>query len=444
MKPAKITGASILSATKITGEHVRQGLASFTDQAFLSATNFVIGILVARFTAPSIYGAYALVLGVLLALQGVQAALITTPLTILGAPREGDELQRFVSALGLAQVALSAAASVACLAIAVIGWLLAAGDEVMRAFLGLGVACFFIQTQEFFRRVLFCRLLPAKVLLNDSLYCALQLAGLSALWLLERRSGGAAIWLNSRNVLFVTGFSALVGSVMGFAQARAFFLLRVPPDLRTILVEAWEMGRYGLGSQVGQVMFILANRLAAAGAGGTVGVAELEAPRLLVAPLQIIGTSAGSLAAPRAAQVYSRGGRTALLRFLRPVAALWSGSFLAYAAVVAVAPGFWLRMFYGTKYAGTETILVFWCLSYALLGVRVLPQSALRVTRHYSETMWANLAAGGVVVVASVLLSVRFGVVGAASGRFLGEAALTGLLTVMFLRRVGTRGEATT
>jgi O-antigen/teichoic acid export membrane protein len=425
-------------ARSITGENVRQGLASVVDQMLLSATSFITGMLLAKSTSPATYGAFAIVYGVLLVLQGIQGALLTTPLTLLGAPRQGTQLQRFVSSLAIAQVALGLAASVLCIVIAVIDRLVEAGGVVPGVFLGLGVACFFLQAQEFLRRLLYARLLPGRVLLNDSLYCALLLGSLASLWVLERGSGGAGVWLTGRNVFFAMGLSALAGSLMGMAQTRALFSWRVPPDLRELVAEAWDMGRYGLGSQLGQAMFVLANRLAAAGAGGTVGVAMLEAPRLLVAPLQIIGTSAGSLAAPRAAQAYSRGGRSGLLRFLIPIGTLWTGSFVAYALTVGVAPAFWLRAFYGAKYAGTELILVLWCLTYALLGLRVLPQAALGITKHYDLTMWANLAAGGVVVVASVMLSVWFGVVGVALGRLIGEVVLTGLLTAIFVRRVAT------
>ena len=415
-----------------------------TDQVLLSATNFVTGMLLARFAAPGTYGAYALAFGTLLVLQGIQSALITSPLTILGAPREGDDLRRFVSALAIAQVALGLGMSALCLLFSGVGIGLAPGAEVPRVFLAMGAASFFVQSQEFCRRVLYARLLPGRALLNDVVFCCLQLGGVSALWLLDRHhAGGAEPWLCGRNVFFAMGISALAGTLTGIIQARSFFLPGKPNGLRGLLAEAWEMGRFGLGAQAGQAMFLLANRLAAAGAGGTIGVAMLEAPRLLVAPLQIIGASAGTLSAPRAARAYASGGKRALLRFLSPIAAVWAAAFVGYAAIIAAAPGFWLRAFYGQKYSGAETILVLWCLTYALIGLRVLPQSALRVTRNYSVTMWASLAGGGVVVVVSGVFAAWLGVPGAAIGRLVGEVVLMTVLVTGFIKRVRPWSEST-
>jgi O-antigen/teichoic acid export membrane protein len=186
-------------------------------------------------------------------------------------------------------------------------------------------------------------------------------------------------------------------------------------------------------------MFLLANRVAAAAAGGPAGVALLEAPRLLVAPLQVVGASAGNLTTPRAARAFARGGRGALLHFITPVAATWTVVFAAYAAVVAAAPGFWLRLVYGGKYAGAETILVLWCATYALTGTRVVPASALRVTRNNAAVMWAAVAAGATVLAATAVLAAWLGVTGAAIGRLVGEITLVVLVAVAFFRRVAGR-----
>jgi len=424
----------------VKGEHVRQGLASFTDQALLSATNFVTGVLLARYTVPSVYGAFALAFGVLLALQGLQMALITGPLTVLGAPREGEDLRRFASALALAQVVLGLAGSLFCLLAAAVGRGLAASSEVIAVFLGLGVACLFVQLQEFFRRLLYSRLLPGRALVNDTVYCTLQLAGVVALWLLDRRgSGPAAGWLCGRNVFLAMAVSALAGTFTGFVQTRAFLLSRPPSDLVSQLKEAWRMGKFGLGQQAGNAMFHLANRLAAAMVAGTPGVAMLEAPRLLVAPLNIVGISAGSLTTPHAARAYAAGGKPALLGFLKPVAIAWAVGFGAYTGLIAAAPSFWLHTFYGAKYAGAETIVVLWCLSYFLLGLRVLPGSSLSVTRNYDVTMWAGLTGGAAVIAASMLLAAWKGVTGAALGRLVGDAVLLAVLVVGFIVRVAPR-----
>ncbi len=420
----------------VSGELVRTGALSTADQAMLSATNLVIGLALARFTTPDTYGAYALAIAVMLVLSGVQAAVVTTPLTILGAPREGDDLRRWVSTLLAAQIALALALGGLLAAVAVIARHASPESSLPGVLLCVTVAFFFVQTQEFCRRVLYLRLLAGRVLLNDLVYCSLQIAGIATLWVLDRRPGASGVWLSGSNVFLATAVSALAGTAVGLWQTRGFLTAERHGGAGALLREAWGMGRFNLAGQAGHVLLQFASRFVAAAYGGTVGVAMLEAPRLLVAPLHVIGIGAGSVSAPKAAIAHARGGTKALMAFLTPVAALWAAAFLGYALLIAAAPGFWLRLLYGNAYAGTESILVVWCFCYALLGLRVLPATALRVTRHYSAIMWASLAAGVVVIAASAILCSRLGVAGAALGRLAGEVVLMTLLVAAFVRQV--------
>lgn len=420
----------------VSGELVRTGAVSAADQAMLSATNLLVGLALARYTAPDTYGAYALAIGIMFVLGGVQSALLTIPLTILGAPREGDDLRRWVSTLLAAQVALALALGVLLAAVSLIARHASPDSSLPGVLLGLAAALFFVQTQEFCRRVLYLRLLAGRVLLNDLVYCSLQIAGIATLWALDRRPGASGGWLTGGNVFLAMAVSALAGTAVGLWQARCFLTAERHASAGALLREAWAMGRFNLGAQAGHVMLQYASRFVAAGFGGTVGVAMLEAPRLLVAPLHVIGISAGSVSAPKAAIAHAKGGTKALMAFLTPVAALWTAAFLGYALVIAAAPGYWLRLLYGNAYAGTERILVVWCFCYAILGLRILPATALRVTRHYSAIMWSSLAAGVVVIAASAALCSRLGVEGAALGRLAGEVVLMSLLVEAFFRKV--------
>ena len=418
------------------GELVRPGAVSFADQAMLSATSFVIGITLARLTSPGNYGAYALAIGVLLVLSGVQSSVVTSPLTILGAPRTGDELRRWVTTLLAGQVGLAVLLGTLVAIAALVVGRTSADPALGRALAALSLAIVFVQTQEFCRRVLFLRLAAGRVFLNDAVYCGLQLAGLAAIWRLDRGAGGTGEWLTGANVLVATAIAAFVATLVGLRQTRGFLIRERPAGASLLLREAWEMGRYSLGGHVGGSMLLYANRFVVAAFGGMAAVATLEAPRLLVAPLHVFAISAGSVASPRAAVEYARGGRKALFRFLLPVAALWTAGYFSYVLMIGLAPGFWLRLFYGDKFEGASTILVLWCLCYATASLRVLPGTALRVARHYAVLMWSSLAAGCVMIAAAVVLCMYFGVEGAVLGRLVGDLTLLGLLVTAIVRRL--------
>ena len=91
---------------RLTGPTVRKGAWATADQALVSLANFATSILLARFCPTEEYGAYVLAASIMFFVNGVHEALITAPMVILGAPKEGPELGQYVLALAAAQAAL--------------------------------------------------------------------------------------------------------------------------------------------------------------------------------------------------------------------------------------------------------------------------------------------------------------------------------------------------
>jgi len=418
----------------LDGKLALQGAASLSDQVLISGTHFAVGILLARHAGASDYGAYVLAFSTMLLFAGIQGALITTPMTILAAPLEGTELRGYVTTLALGQVGLGALCAAAALAFMAVAALLAPESRLAPALLGLSVALPFVHTQELLRRILFMRLLPGRVLANDLVNCGIQLTLVVIFLRLDRPFAGTPVWLTPRNVFLATAAASLAATLLGVWQIRSLLTRRY----REVAVEAvrktWSLARWGLGTQAGHALMLQANRFIAAAFAGTAGVALLEAPRLLVAPLQTISQGAGNLTFPRAARHFAEGGTTGMLRFLRPVSLLWAVSFITYSAVLAVAPAFWIRLAYSGKYEGGTSILLIWCAANAVMGLRVLPSTALRVMRRLDLTMVSNLVAGGCVVATSLMLCALMGPAGAAIAKAVGEVVLLVAL-LAFLRR---------
>lgn len=432
--PGGSAGMLRRAAQAATGRFARQGMLSVADQMALSATNFLAGLLLARHASPDEYGAYVLAFTVMLFFSGVQSALLTSPMTILGAPLEDAALRAHVSTITACSLALGTGCAVASLAAAAGVRFLLPASTLAPALAGMALAQPFVQAQETFRRALYLRLLPGRVLANDLLYCSLQLGGLLLLFRHDAARPGGSPWLTGGMVFVTMAGSALAGTLLGAWQARTLITRSFLGGAGQVLRESWPLAKWGLGSLAGQMMSFHANRFIAAAFAGTAGVAALEAPRLLVAPLQIIGTGAGNLTLPKASRHYAEGGMRAMLRFLTPVALLWGGAFVGYAGLIAVAAPFWLRLAYAGKYDGSRWILVVWCAANALMGLRVMQSTALRATRNLRPTMTASLLSGAVVVVASVAGCATLGAGGAALAKLTGEVTLGVALTVAFVR----------
>ena len=372
----------------------KKGYVALVDQALLSGTNFVTGVLLARFTEPGEYGAYVLAFSVLLMVNGFQSALISGPMTVLGAPREGDDLKRYISALAIGQVVMSVMLAGLAFAVLCIMSFTSASAGLRGAFLGMASAVFFVQAQEFFRRVLFTRLMPARVMLNDIIFCALQLGSLLLLWRLDARTAGnTGKWLSGRNVFFCMAGSAFVGSILGLYQAR-HFLGTALQGAQNYYRESWNYARWGLAGYGGSILIVQASAWVIGGMAGVAAVGMIEAARLLVAPLNILIIGGPNIIAPRAAKAYGQGGVKALSSFIKRLAPLWIGAFLLYGIVITAAPSFWLKLLFGEKYSAAGLVVTLWVGVYVIAGLRHLPGFVLSAMRRPDVLLYIIIPEG--------------------------------------------------
>ncbi|MHC5055097.1 MAG: lipopolysaccharide biosynthesis protein [Planctomycetota bacterium] len=410
-EPGAWPGGLATWRARLTGPTARKGGWAVADQALVSGTRFVTAVMLARYTDPAEFGAFVLAAAALLSVNGLQAALVTGPMTVIGAPKEEDEFRRYVATLALAQ--LLGGAVLAALAFAAVGvmMLVPAAAGLRGAFGGMAAAVFFVQAQEFFRRVLFTRLLPSRVLVNDGLYCAMQLGGVFALWRLDASAGGAVGWLSGRNVFLCVAGSAFLAGLLGLWQVRGF-LSRNLEGARAFMRENWRFGRWALGARLGGGLTTMGVRLIVAAFGGLVGAAVYEAPRLLLAPLQILTTGAGCVIVPRASQKHADGDGKALTAFMSSTALVVGSLFVGYAAIVAVAPEFWLQLLYGSEYKGAGGVLLSWVAVYVVLGLGLLPRAFLAATRRPRIAAMLVLVEGVLCLGSCLPIVSRWGVQG--------------------------------
>lgn len=82
---------------RVTNSAGHQRFWAFLDQGLVSLGNFATTVILARALAPNEYGTYALLLGSILFLNTIHAALVTYPLSIFGAPMITSELPKWAT-----------------------------------------------------------------------------------------------------------------------------------------------------------------------------------------------------------------------------------------------------------------------------------------------------------------------------------------------------------
>ena len=407
-----------------TGPTARKSLWAVADQGTQSATNFLTSLLLARLCAPKQFGAYVLASSALLAGSGLQGALVTGPMTVLGAGRDGQDWKSYATTLAMAQVLLGILMA-AVAAAAPVGWL-GLGDDLRPVLWAMSAALPFVQAREFCRQVLYTRLRAAEAFSNNLFYSVAQLGGVILLWKLGGQSASGAgevltaVWLSARNVFLVMAIVSLAGTVVGLWQIRRDLTPRIP-GARRDLVKTWHFSRWKLGNQFGVLLAGQASLWAIGGLKGTAGVGMVEAARLVLAPLQILWLGVPKVLDPRAVRLYERQGAGHLRGFLKRLLPLWSAPFLAYGLIVLAAPEYWLDLLFGEKYEGAGAIVMLWVLVYVLLGLRVMPALVLNALKRPDVMLFVSIPVGVVTVLSTAGLTGWAGLDWAVGGRVMGD-----------------------
>lgn len=155
---------------------VKGSSLSIVSQAVVSGSNFVTGIIIAKATGASDFGTYSLIAAAILTLQGIQQALITSPMIFLLEP--GENHKERTSQYFVLQVWLSVPLAVGA-AIAIEYFL---HQWSIGQALGILSAVFFLQLQEFSRTRLYIDLKANEVFVLDITNHGLRLTLLVFLW----------------------------------------------------------------------------------------------------------------------------------------------------------------------------------------------------------------------------------------------------------------------
>ena len=394
----------------LLGSTARKGYISLVDQALISGVNFLTAVILARYMSPSDYGVYVLAFGVYLFVNNVHYALITTPMTVLGAPLEGDQLRSYLSSLGLIQIAFGGIATAALLILVAVLHHLSFGPVVLSTFLGTALAVFAFQGQAFFRRILFTRIRPEGALLNDFVSYGLQLIGIIALckWSI----------LSGRNAFFVIGITSAIAVIVGLWQCRKYLSLHFS-SLGSVLHHNFNYGKWMLlgflsqwvSSQV--YIFIVAAFLSTA----AVGIFDACLKILLVTNILLIGMD--NFIVPVAAKKLETEGVAKMKEIISSVYIVGGVVMAIYCGIAAIFPETLLDLFYVRQYSGYGDIVMLFALLYFIAFFNRPPAMGLKALKKPEKIFHGNLIAATITLLSAIPLVKYYGIYGACIGMIL-------------------------
>ncbi|MGA2538648.1 MAG: hypothetical protein ABSF53_21755 [Terracidiphilus sp.] len=391
---------------------------ALTDQAVVSATNFLTNVMLARFMGLREFGVFVLAWMSVVFVNSLQTALIIAPMMSIGPQQEERDRPRYFGAVVFEELALVSVCFV----------LVYAGLEASARFFPhadlrhlafpLAVAAFAYQMQDFVRRYFFATRQSRHALIEDVVSYPTQLP---MLWLLHRTG-----YLNSATALWVMAATSMMGMAAGW--------LWVEPIefhwtwIKAIARRHWRVSRWLTGSAVltwtSSNLFLIA----APAYYGAAAAGALKAAQNLMGVNHIWFQGLENVVPAESARRLRQGGLPSMLAYTRSMMVKWGGLTLLFAIVMAAAPGFWLRLMYGSQMVQYGNILRLYALLYVVVFVGGPLRAALQALEFTAPIFWAYLAMTASAFVFAVPLAKWLGLGGSLLGLIATQVLFQGIV----------------
>jgi O-antigen/teichoic acid export membrane protein len=136
-----------------------------------------------------------------------------------------------------------------------------------------------------------------------------------------------------------------------------------------------------------------------------------------------------------AARRFHQGGIAALSRYLRNMTLRWGGLTAAFALAVGIVPQFWLRLLYGSPFAGYGVVLRMYCLLYLLVFIGGPIRAGLQALEYTAPFVWAQMGATAFALAIGIPLTRRFGLTGVMIATIATTLILQGTLALALFKR---------
>jgi O-antigen/teichoic acid export membrane protein len=385
---------------------ITNGSLSVVDQGLIATSNFVIGILLARWLSPGEYGSYTLVFSAFLLLSLLSQALLLEPQRIFGPSDYVDSQREYLGVLLWIHSGLALAILVTFGGAAWLTHWLSRPYGLPGALAGVTFAVPFILLLWLARGACYVRMSPQHAVTGAAAYCALVFVAL--------------ILVNKFNLL--SPFSAFV--VMGLAAltSSAVLLVRLQPVVTrrmngpsraVVFQQHWQYGRWMLVALVlswlsGEIYYPLLTIFSGLPSAGVLKV-------LLSFNLPLVqGFAALSLfLLPYASRVYHEKGLTVLTSFAWKLTGLSTAAAIAYWVVAILLSRPLMHSVYGARYAVISSQMPLVAAAMLPWNVAVVPTLVLRVVRSSASIMVIYCACSGVAIVIGIPATKLFGLRGA-------------------------------
>lgn len=405
---------------------IKKGALALADQALLSGSNFLIGILLARWLTRDDYGGYALGFSIFVFLSGFQNAFFTEPMSVLGPESYARCLSGYIKKLlGFHFVLALLLSTLAVASVILLPWF-GADRGLISAMWGVCVAVPFVLFYWLCRRAIYLKFAPGLAVVSSATYCATSLIVVLAL----------KKWLSPFMGFLAQSLAAIPAVLVLLAFMRSGMDREACPPTAHVLHQHWRYGRWVVGSTIvtwisGNAYYVIVGALLPMR-----DVATLRALRNLTEPCYRAMAAIILLVLPWAASRLAEEGRRGLQRRIRQLNWLFGGSALFYFAIICVFGTRVMRLLYGGRYDEPLILLVLATAPLVLIAASLGSEIAVQAMQAPSEVFLAYGASGALTLLLGVAFTRHWGLMGGLISILISSATVWGVLSYRCQKRL--------
>jgi O-antigen/teichoic acid export membrane protein len=375
------------------------------DQGLISGSNFVMGILLARWLSPVQYGAYALAFSIFLLLSQFHTSLLLEPMCVFGGSIYRSRLRGYLGSLLWMHLGTALAIFLVLGIATSVARALHASANLPSALAAVTVASPCILLFWLLRRAFYLELSPAAAVLSAVFYCVLVLGGLFIIY----RHG----FLSAFTAFLLMAFGALMTSAFSMLRLKPILRLKnLSPSLRESWGQHWIYGRWSLATAA--LLWLPSNFYfpVVSASAGMAGAGELKALLNLALPIGNTAAALSLLFQPYASRLNHQHGSSRLGSFAGRVSLLYAGCGLAYWSLLVIFRAQIVHFLYGGNYQNLVALVPWLALASVLQISLAGPAIGLRAMESPASVFVAYAASGAVAVLAGIPLTWALGVQG--------------------------------
>jgi O-antigen/teichoic acid export membrane protein len=403
---------------------ITKGSLAIADYGLISGSNFLLGVVLARWLAPEQYGAYALAFSIAILIAFLYQAILLEPLSVFSGTLFRDNLRGYLKTAVWIHWGIGLLVCLILFLAAAIAQFFGHSPLLASAFAGITVAAPFIMMHAFGRRTFYLTLTPGPAAFGSSFYFVLVMAGIFYVYHQQRLSAFAAF--------LVIGFASLISGIVMVVQLNYRLAPSTTrPSLRAAWGKHWEYGRWALGTcVVGWIPNYIYIPLISS-FSGMAAAGELKALMNLSAPVLQTYAALSMLFLPYAARTQAAGGRVAAARLTRKLALLFVAGAIAYWMVVIPLRIPIFRLLYAGKYVESSYLLPLFALETIVWTASLGHAIVLRAMESPRSLFIANSAASVLALLVGIPATRIFGLPGVVWSMILANALYTAVTLLL-------------